>query len=217
MRIGAIFFISVILGIIYILYKTREILYVNHTNYDILEIPNFLSDEECSRIIELSKNNLFPSRIYGTDNDILSDNMRKSNQCWLDDTDPVIKGISDKVRAFTKTPNNYYEQLQVVKYDKGGFFNPHYDACEGNKEYCKRMNEPNGPRLYTMIFYLNDDFEGGETYFPKINKAVKPQKGKAVLFKNVDDSGIIIYESHHGGNPVKSGVKWIANKWIRLN
>jgi prolyl 4-hydroxylase len=78
------------------------------------------------------------------------------------------------------------------------------------------MNGKEGPRYYTLLIYLNDDFEGGETVFPKINKFVKPKKGKAVLFQSVDHRGVIIDEAFHGGNPVSAGQKWIANKWIRL-
>ena len=73
-----------------------------------------------------------------------------------------------------------------------------------------------GPRYLTVLFYLNDNFEGGETIFPKINKLVKPKKGKAIIFQNVDNNGVIITQALHGGEPVKNGEKWIANKWIKL-
>lgn len=189
---------------------------VDIPDYDVHEIPNFLSPDECNQIIELSKGNLFPSKVYSKDDDTLSESTRKSNQCWLDDGNICVKNLSNKVRQYTRTYNNNQEKLQVVQYNKGGFFNPHYDACEGDSEYCSRMNGSHGPRLYTMLIYLNDDFEGGETIFPKINKTVKPEKGKAVLFKNVDDNGVVINQSLHGGVPVKHGEKWIANKWIRL-
>lgn len=78
------------------------------------------------------------------------------------------------------------------------------------------MNQNNGPRYLTVLFYLNDNFDGGETIFPKINKLVKPEKGKAVIFQNVNNNGVIITQALHGGKPVKNGEKWIANKWIRL-
>ena len=107
--------------------------------------------------------------------------------------------------------------MQVVNYQKGGFFKPHYDACEGAKEFCHRMNGNIGPRYLTVLFYLNDNFDGGETVFPKINKTIKPKKGKAIIFKNVDDNGVVINQSLHGGEPILSGEKWIANKWIHIN
>jgi prolyl 4-hydroxylase len=191
--------------------------YVDIKDYDVEEIPNFLTDEECEKIIELSNNKLFPSKIYSNDKDLYSVNSRQSEQCWLRDDIPIIKNISDRVRHYTKTYNNHQEELQVVNYSTGGFFSPHYDPCDGDYEYCKRMDSDNGPRMLTVLFYLNDDFEGGETVFPNINKVVKPQKGKAVIFKSVNNNGVIIRQALHGGEPVKNGNKWIANKWIHVN
>lgn len=189
--------------------------YTDIPNYDIQEIPNFLTHEECNKIIELSNGKLFPSKIYTQNEDLLSNDSRISQQCWLTDDDPVIKDISERIKQFTNTIGQQ-EPLQVVNYPKGGFFSPHYDACEGDKEFCSRMNGLDGPRLFTVLLYLNDNFDGGETVFPKINKSVKPEKGKAVIFRNVDKNGVVITQALHGGEPIKSGEKWIANKWIRI-
>jgi prolyl 4-hydroxylase len=189
--------------------------YKDIPDYDIKEIPNFLTPEECNKIIELSNGKLFPSRVYSQNEDLLSNNSRESQQCWLTDDNPIIKDISERVKQYTNT-RGQQEQLQVVNYPVGGFFSPHYDACEGDESYCSRMNGDDGPRLLTVLFYLNDNFEGGETIFPRINKSVKPEKGKAVIFRNVDDNGVIIKQALHGGEPIKSGEKWIANKWVRI-
>lgn len=199
--------------------STLQTIYDSKNNmvYDIEEIPNFLTHEECDNIIEASSGNLFESKVYSSKDDVLSTDIRKSEQCWLDDSCESAKIVSEKVKKYTNTHNNNQELLQVVQYKKGGFFNPHYDACDPTVNDCKRMDGDDGPRLYTILIYLNDDFEGGETIFPKINKTVKPEKGKAVLFRNVDKDGVIIKDSFHGGVPVKQGEKWIANKWVRFN
>jgi prolyl 4-hydroxylase len=194
---------------------SNNTLYVDKDDYDIIEIQNFLTNEECDKIIELSKGNMFSSKVYSQNEDLYDNKTRISQQCWLNDNDSFIKDISDKVKSYTNTHNNYLEELQVVNYQPGGFFTPHYDACVGNNSYCERMNDK-GPRYLTDLFYLNDNFEGGETIFPKINKLVKPEKGKAIIFQNVDNNGVIITQALHGGEPVKNGEKWIANKWIKL-
>ena len=190
--------------------------YINIHDYDIKEIPNFLTHEECNKIIELSKGNMVSSKVYSHDEDLFDTKTRISEQCWLKDDNIIIKDITERIKLHTNTYNNYYEELQVVNYKPGGFFVPHYDACVGDKDTCQRMNQNNGPRYLTVLFYLNDNFDGGETIFPKINKLVKPEKGKAVIFQNVNNNGVIINQALHGGEPVKNGEKWIANKWIRL-
>ena len=117
----------------------------------------------------------------------------------------------------TNLPNNYMEQLQVVKYPENGYFNHHYDACTDTSDICEGMNKGKGPRLLTFIIYLNDDFISGDTDFPVLNIKIKPEKGKGVLFYNTDNQGNILKESIHAGLPVKNGYKWIANKWIHLH
>jgi prolyl 4-hydroxylase len=69
----------------------------------------------------------------------------------------------------------------------------------------------------TILVYLNDNFKGGETSFPMLDKKIKPEKGKAVIFYNTDTNGTILRKSKHAGIPVIEGEKWICNKWIHLN
>lgn len=118
--------------------NSNNTIYVDKPYYDIIEIPKFLTYEECDKIIKLSK---------GKPKDNLVDNKtRISEQCWLKDNDPFIKNLSDKIKSYTNTHTNY---------KPGGFFKPHYDDCVGNKADCERLNKY-GIRYLTVLFYLND-------------------------------------------------------------
>lgn len=99
---------------------------------------------------------------------------------------------------------------------RGGFASQHFDACNGSEDFCFRVNGDLGQRWITVILYLNEDFYGGETFFPKINKLVKPEIGKAVFFLNIRPDSSVIEESYHEGLKVTEGDKWIATKWIRI-
>jgi hypothetical protein len=197
-------------------------LFVSHDDYSIKEFPNFLSLEDCDRIINLSQDTLEESQVYSGEINKYDNRHRSSYHGWLDDSNVYVYNISKKIAHITNTDIDKQEALQVVKYNLGGFFNNHYDACVGNKEFCKRMieNYNGNDRLYTLIIYLNDDYEGGETVFPIINKTIKPEKGKAVLFQNIDENGKIIKESLHRGSEIRKGKlltnKYICNKWIHL-
>jgi prolyl 4-hydroxylase len=187
--------------------------------YTIKEIPNFLTHDECDTLIKIASTQLTPSKVYNENSDDVMTDHRISDQCWLSDTDHnIVNKISTITSNICNKPKENQELLQVVKYSTGGFFNPHYDTCMGDDpDYCKRMNGKAGPRYGTLIVYLNDDFTGGETIFPNINKTVKPEKGKAVFFYTTDTNGNLLNESLHAGNPVISGNKWICNKWTRIN
>lgn len=210
-----IIIIALIIIVLYYLFEdSKEISNKqSKSNYSVREIPGFLTPEECDHIIYISEGKLEPSRVY-KDSDVVEKESRVSDQCWFKDTDPVVTKISNLTRSLQ--PGNQ-EELQVVKYPTGGFFSPHYDACDGTPEFCKRMNGTLGPRYATVLIYLNDSFTGGETRFPLINKSIKPEKGKAVLFYNVFPNGNLITESLHGGDPITSGNKYVCNKWVRLN
>jgi hypothetical protein len=97
------------------------------------------------------------------------------------------------------------ENLQVVRYTPGGFFKPHQDA---DIEHSNR-------RKHTFIFALNDEYEGGETYFPILDKTYRLRKGDVLSFDTLDSWGRVPYKAMHGGAPVTRGEKWICNLWVR--
>jgi len=206
----------IIIIVIIIILLTIFLIINSKNEYTFQEIPHFLTNEECDYLISYSKPLLTNSHVYDENDDLDKPVDRISKQCWLDNNIDIVKNISEKVSNITKTNIKHQELLQVVRYEEGGHFKEHYDACDGSPDYCKRMNSFIGPRYITVLIYLNDNYNGGETTFPIINKLIKPEKGKAVIFYNVYDDGTIIPESLHQGNKIKNGHKWIANKWIRL-
>lgn len=191
----------------------------HHKNYVIYEISGLLTHEECDTLVRLSKNKgLQDSQVWsfeGQGSNIYDESHRNSKQAWVSDGEcEVAEKLSVFASQVSGLPMTNQEHLQVVRYDNGGRFNEHYDVCDHeSKSYCEAMNNKAGERVTTLLVYLNDDYEGGETEFVNIGVKVKPEKGKGILFWNIDDQGKIIPESRHRGNPVTKGEKWICNKW----
>jgi len=209
--------IIAVCAIIYYFYnknlKAKEKLY---NNPQIQEIDDFLTPEECDTLIRMSEYKLETSQVYSSKDNLHDTSHRVSEQAWLKSIDSeIVKRISDRVAKHSGYPIDNQEDLQVVKYKPGGFFNPHNDACDGDADFCKRMNSKSGPRYATYLIYLNDDFTGGETVFTKMNVTVKPKKGKCVKFYSTNKNESLIKNSEHAGHPVTSGNKWICNVWIR--
>lgn len=191
-------------------------------DYEILEIFNLLTNEECDFIINHAKNKgLHESNVlsYGKESGIeVNDNYRKSKTCWIkDDEHHIFTKIAQITEQFTNIPIDNQEMLQVAHYEPNGKFNEHYDACVYNdKEYCDKMNNYAGQRRSTLLMYLNDDFKGGETEFVDIGVQIKPEKGKAIFFWNVDENETLYVKSKHRANPVIEGEKWICTKWSHV-
>jgi prolyl 4-hydroxylase len=190
--------------------------------YTIFEIRDVLTAQQCDELIALGKaKGMDESAVlsYGTDSTTEMDKShRKSKHTWLkDEESQIIQEIAEYTGMLSSLPIENQEMIQIASYEPGGMFNPHYDACVyEDKEYCDKINKGAGQRKLTLLIYLNDDFEGGETEFTTLNLKIKPEKGKAILFASTDDKQVIYKESMHQGNEVLSGEKWIATKWVHF-
>ena len=163
-------------------------------------IKNFITDEMCDLLINTDVSSFKTSTT--TTNDINTKNWRVSKTKWIPRTYYKVKEIYEKCSKLTNIPITNMEDISVIKYEEGGYYKEHTDA---NSKFH---------RLYTVIIYLNDDYEGGETEFRRINKKYKLKKGDALFFNNYDSLGNLTVLSFHSGNEVISGVKYIANIWM---
>ena len=169
-------------------------------------IDNFFSNEECDFIRNyVEENDLFQrSPLAGTDGKIFYSNFRTSYTSIIKDKEnTTLKSIYERVAFFLRVPQNYIEYLECVRYSPGQQFRPHWDTDKSED------------RTHTLLLYLNDDFEGGETYFPQLNFKAKPQKGRVLYFKDRDEEQNIIPYSLHAGLPVNNGIKYACNIWVR--
>lgn len=164
---------------------------------------NFLTDDECEYIIQQAKRSMEISTVK-TDKKV-DESVRKSETAWLKKEDSIVRSVMERCLTNTDRPFINCEQLQVLRYKPGGFYKPHQDAFENEKNM----------RMYTFILALNDDYEGGETIFPNLKKEYKLKKGDALFFDTLDNYEFMTSKALHGGKPVKSGEKWICNLWVR--
>jgi predicted 2-oxoglutarate/Fe(II)-dependent dioxygenase YbiX len=164
---------------------------------------DFITPQERKHIMEMASKELKPSTV-STDR-ILDESVRKSETAWLGREDPVVDAVIHRCLKYIDRPIKNCEKLQVLRYKPGGYYNPHQDS----------INDGNNPRLYTFILALNDEYEGGETEFPKLGNEYKLNAGDALFFDILDNYELETSKALHGGKPVKSGEKWICNLWVR--
>lgn len=182
----------------------------------------FLTDEECNEIRRISsKQGYMTSRVVanGKAAGALDPLVRISEQAWLKpEVHPVVMKLYRKVEAMTGIPMSQYEDMQVVRYGEGGHYKEHYDCCRDDED-CSDFWRLGGRRLCTVLVYLNgpeEVHEGGETVFPRLGVAVRPEKGKMIWFKNIRDNGTLETDSLHAAMPLRKGVEKVACQiWIR--
>ncbi|KAI3430462.1 hypothetical protein D9Q98_005057 [Chlorella vulgaris] len=204
-----------------------------------LLLHGFLAHAECDHIVELATPRLEPSKVVSKDGSGRLDSVRTSKGAFLrKQLDEVMVAIEQRIERVTHLPFTHSEQLQVLKYDKGQKYSAHFDVHgdEQQAQLAARRGEQGGSRLATLLMYLSDVEEGGETSFPRgrwldeavqsqppysecaaKGVAVKPRKGDAILFFSLklDGQSKDLY-SLHAGCPVGRGVKYSATSWIHV-
>ncbi|KAK3741147.1 hypothetical protein QZH41_011821 [Actinostola sp. cb2023] len=154
---------------------------------------------------------------------------RFSEQAWLPQntkSDPKLRKLHERVIKLTKLPRKIIqggEALQVVRYGPDGHYHVHYDSMPFPDEYtamlpCCHHNiqKPNGCRLcrfITILYYLNDVEEGGETAFMVAdNDTFKHEVLRRPNVSNPDD-GFNLSVNCHRANIVVAPKKGHAIMW----
>ena len=106
---------------------------------------------------------------------------------------------------------NCLEDIQITKYQKDQYYKEHWDFFNIPSFSATEPND----RIATFIMYLNDDFEGGATYFPDLDLRVTPKAGSALYFQYNYTGVLKNLRTKHVGETVTAGTKYIATIWIR--
>ena len=172
-----------------------------------------LTKDECENIINFSKEWFFKQPLLS------GGEGRTSSQCFIEKKAPIVSKIESFTKKILGSPIENQEQASVIRYEKGQQYRDHWDYFHPQlhpKEYESFViAKNNSNRIATAMFYLNDNFEGGETFFPRIDFKIKPELGTCVTWVNFFENGEFNEESLHAGLPVINGEKYISTKWVR--
>ncbi len=170
-------------------------------------LGNVLSDEECDELIRLSTDKMHRSKI-GVTHDV-NEIRTSSSMFFQENENDIITNIEKRIASIMNIPIEHGEGIQILKYTPGQEYKAHFDF------FTSTSKATNNNRISTMVMYLNDVEHGGETFFPKLNFSVSPQKGMAVYFEYFYNDKSINELTLHGGAPVITGEKWVATQWMR--
>ena len=183
---------------------------------NIVEIENFLSTEERERLMGFALNNkIWDITETHLDKDglVLYDHKVWENRvCTYNSlirSDPSILKLINSMIARLKIEVDKFFEVDaietgpaIVRWPVGARQEPHAD-----KEFHagEEKGRPNDFPHYDIagLFYFNDDYEGGELYFPQHGIEFKPKAGAAYFFP-----GDRFYT--HGVRPVKSGNRFTS-------
>ncbi|HWT12729.1 MAG TPA: 2OG-Fe(II) oxygenase [Allosphingosinicella sp.] len=166
------------------------------------------SAAECDHLVQVAQSDFRPSFVVDLQTgEEQRDPVRTSDGSvihWLIE-DPAIHALHLRLAAASGTTVEQGEPLQILRYRPGQEYRNHRDAVPGF----------DNQRVLTMLVYLNEGYDGGETRFVRTGLEVKGRKGDALLFRNTLADGRADPMSEHAGLPVTRGTKLLASRWIR--
>lgn len=178
-------------------------------------VPNILDAKLCEQLIIRSKRHFAPSKVIGKAY-AQSNSGRTSDTALVRD---IARDIEQKVTQHISKVMGihpaYCEPLQIQRYEPGQSYQNHADWFDEKHPGYQQAMKDQGQRTWTCLLYLNDDFEGGDTYFTQAQQVVKPVAGAACIWNNLQASGDVNTQAYHEGKPVTKGNKFILTAWFR--
>lgn len=163
---------------------------------------NLLSKDECLKLLHADSYNGFQRSLIFDDHDLMGLSVkRKSHSKTLSNND-----TEDTLSTLHTACENYISQKWNLKlsewsspvinrYCVGDYYEPHTDTNSGHA--CRRA--------FSCVTFLNDNFGGGELYFPHRDKNFNPKAGVSILFAA---------DELHGSSIVRYGTKFSMVQWI---
>ncbi len=175
------------------------------------------SVDECEELIALARGRLRPSTLVDplTGRDVVSGLRSSLGMFFRPAETPLIARLDRRIAEIMNLPVSHGEGLQILHYPEGAGSAPHYDFLVPSNPANQASIARSGQRVSTLVTYLNDVPEGGETIFPAAGWAVSPQRGNAVYFEYANSHGELNHASLHASSAVTRGEKWVATKWMR--
>ncbi|MBO9688304.1 MAG: 2OG-Fe(II) oxygenase [Mitsuaria chitosanitabida] len=158
-------------------------------------VAGFLSGEECARAIALAERGGFDAASVRTDAGARRLTMIRNNERTMVEDASWVSLLWERLRTLPLPELDgeravaLPKELRFYKYSPGQRFKMHKDGPWREDGRTSRL---------TLLVYLNDDFEGGDTDFRDF--VVRPEPGSALVF---------IHDTWHEGREVTAGTKYV--------
>lgn len=173
------------------------------------EFKNFLSKQEVDTILNFARNNslwatggheFWDGRIINAST-IYHNNPELGKMLFL-----IKDRILETVReAYGLKQEIYSDILQVTRWFVGMEQPPHSDNMENTSH-----SEFHKHREFGIVIYLNDDFEGGRTFYPQHNFEIVPSPGKMAVHPATTDH-------MHGVTKIEKEIRYTLTSFLTFD
>ena len=183
-------------------------MFENYLDTDtVQEITHYADQRDGQRLMVIDEQRSTPDNIVKTE-----DKRRVTERVPLGEWRQRINEMVRKIyvdladQCFHKQLD-WLEAPDLMRYREGGFYIRHADS-QNMDQTTKRWNKVID-RDISMLIYLNNDFEGGELSFYRLNYQIRPRAGAVVLFPS--DHRFL-----HQAEIVKKGIRYAIVSWASV-
>ncbi len=178
----------------------------------------FLPLALCKYLIEHAAQRLQRAQVFdAASGSLKTDPMRNNTTAAYSviDSDVVMQLTRARIARAANVAFGALEPMEVLHYSGGETYKPHIDFFHPSRPGYDKEMQLRGQRVKTCLVYLNSNYQGGETEFPKLGIKFRGESGEALVFDNVGTDGAGDMNTLHTGLPVTRGEKWLLSQWIR--
>jgi hypothetical protein len=162
-------------------------------------VKGFMNPEEAKLVTDYAKNHQELFSNYGNHEQEFTVHTYHE----IKELDPAILDVIQNVafRVYDFVLNNYNskfenfinEKTHIAKFVEGRGMHEHFDASR--------------PQDIATLVYLNNEYQGGDIYFPKYEMSFKPEPGDLLCFP--DNANFV-----HGVRPIVKGTRFTLPRWF---
>jgi hypothetical protein len=114
------------------------------------------------------------------------------NNIFFENFNPVEKDYENSFGVVSE----WHDTYGILKYGEGQQFTNHID------------DHPSYHRRISTVYYLNDNYTGGEINFPRFGITFKPKANQMIVFPST-------YVYNHSVSPVIEGTRYAVVSWMK--
>jgi hypothetical protein len=184
-------------------------MYIGHFDFEhplVWTVPDLFSPPECAAILEgAGGHEWLPATVNSADGRVVDTRIRSSTTAVLRD-EGLAAELYQRIREHVPARMSaeiagarvkmdvagVNLPLRIYRYEPGQHFGLHQDQSYAGAASTRS--------LLTLMVYLNEGFQGGETDFPEQARTITPKTGTALLFQ---------HKLLHAGKRVIDGIKYV--------
>ena len=174
-------------------------------------IKHFITDEKCDELSSMIQQAKDDGKLSKWGQALV---LEKPEPEYKEFIDVCAFNLIEKCRTLYGYKGKLWpEQQYFFSWETGTEHQQHFDNNDMAFEHqgIKKEFRPYGlPELkFSSILYLNDNYEGGEIFFPRLGRIIKPEKGDWIIFESDQ------MESEHGVKKIIEGTRYTLAQWLQ--